>query len=391
MPKTIAACLKAIEEALPDALARASNLQEEFSLIKKSYFRVVLRAHPDKGGDPAAFRRVQAAFEVVRDLYDSGRVGSFVNSLNDSTASSFGESESRFAGQPVPSWDYYCAAAEQPVPTYRVERARSNRSSCCQTGNAKSCLDASIAQGEVRIGSLDSEAGTYGRWIHLRCWRVPSKVWLGLPDPATCKDAARFEAALVAMSAVIICGVGELPAAERRAVAHLCMNKDNWAKLTKRTDPKMVAALLASGGASNSVSRSPSGGGQMVSAPTSAASSSSSSALATRGAAPRERFIVPVPGRDGVKGGSLSGKTFCLTGIFPELGGGTGLALGKERAQVRSPPYPSAPLSRPTRSAPLHLVPLCLAWPWLSHRWPYSADDGRELRWPCHDVPLGRD
>ena len=34
------------------------------------------------------------------------------------------------------------------------------------------------------------------RWNHLACWRVPSKVWLGLPDA---DDAARVEAALLSM------------------------------------------------------------------------------------------------------------------------------------------------------------------------------------------------
>lgn len=50
----------------------------------------------------------------------------------------------------------------------------------------------------------------------------------------------------------------------------------------------------------------------------------------------RERFVVPVPGRNGVKGTvhTLAGKTFCMTGTFPELGGGAGLALGKEKAQA---------------------------------------------------------
>ena len=239
----------------------------------------------------------------------------------------------------MPSWEFYAAAAEDIVPLYRVELARSNRSSCCQTGSAKHCMDPSIDKGEVRIGSLDSESGSYGRWIHLKCWRVPAKVWLGLPDPAKCQDVKRFEAALVGMSAVLICGIGELPSAERRAVAHLCMNRDNWAKLTKRTDPRAVAALLAGDApvraAPGGGGAPPPGGAITASAGGGRAggSTSTSTALEAR-AAQRERFVVPIPGRDGAKVGSLAERTFCMTGIFPELGGGAGLALGKERAQA---------------------------------------------------------
>lgn len=42
-------------------------------------------------------------------------------------------------------------------------------------------------------------------------------------------------------------------------------------------------------------------------------------------------FIVPRPGLDATIPESLSGYTFVLTGIFPEIGGGAGLNLGKEK------------------------------------------------------------
>ena len=45
----------------------------------------------------------------------------------------------------------------------------------------------------------------------------------------------------------------------------------------------------------------------------------------------RETFIMPEPGQNSAKAGSLKGKTFCLTGIFPEVGGGQGLNLGKDK------------------------------------------------------------
>jgi len=50
MSKTISQCLATIE--IPEAdLAQCSDLLEEFTLIKKAYFKNVLKSHPDKGGD----------------------------------------------------------------------------------------------------------------------------------------------------------------------------------------------------------------------------------------------------------------------------------------------------------------------------------------------------
>ncbi len=67
------------------------------------------------------------------------------------------------------SYEYYEAAAEEEVPGYRVELAKSGRSKCVK------CKDL-VEKGAVRIGSLDEYAGSYGRWNHLGCWRVPVKV-----------------------------------------------------------------------------------------------------------------------------------------------------------------------------------------------------------------------
>ena len=77
--KTIKACLKSI--GVDDgALEGLASLPEEWAVIKKAYFKKVLKTHPDKGGDPDAFRAVQASFEVLRDLYDSAQVASFSGS-----------------------------------------------------------------------------------------------------------------------------------------------------------------------------------------------------------------------------------------------------------------------------------------------------------------------
>ena len=48
----------------------------------------------------------------------------------------------------------------------------------------------------------------------------------------------------------------------------------------------------------------------------------------------RQTFVMPVPGMNGAKAGSLKGKTFVLTGVFPEVGGGQGLNLGKDKVET---------------------------------------------------------
>ena len=62
---TVKDCLAAIDVD-PSVLQPADGLEAEWAIIKKAYFKKILAAHPDKGGDPAVFRNVQTAFEVLR-------------------------------------------------------------------------------------------------------------------------------------------------------------------------------------------------------------------------------------------------------------------------------------------------------------------------------------
>jgi len=218
---TISECLAALEVTSED-LEGCYSLKEEFSFIKKAYFKVsvwrredqrenlpptyillslyyvqrVLVCHPDKGGNAATFRTVHASFEALRDMFDNKRVEeSFVTSLTDMDDSMWQE----FADMPIQSYDYFYTAAEEEVPLYCVELAKSGRSSCKQKSTTyKMCDNATIGKGEVCCGSLDDFSGGYGRWHHLKCWRVPSKIWLGLPDLEECDDPDMFAKALLA-------------------------------------------------------------------------------------------------------------------------------------------------------------------------------------------------
>ena len=61
-----------------------------------------------------------------------------------------------------------------------------------------------------------------------------------------------------------------------------------------------------------------------------AASRSSTSTALSTGAA-KARFTIPKPGVNGAISGIFNGKRFVLTGVFPEVGGGSGLNQGKDR------------------------------------------------------------
>lgn len=99
------------------------------------------------------------------------------------------------------------------MPAYRVELAKSNRSKCTQkTKAARKCpAESKIDKGEVRVGWLNQESGTYGRWCHLMCWRVPSRIWMGLPaDALEAQNYDEIAQALASMNEVLFCGFNEL-------------------------------------------------------------------------------------------------------------------------------------------------------------------------------------
>ncbi|CAM9650572.1 unnamed protein product, partial [Ectocarpus fasciculatus] len=183
-----------IDPAGPD-LTRCASLMEEFTAIKKAYFKKILVVHPDKGGDAAEFRDVNSSWELIRKLYEDRKVSSFVTAAESTTQDRYDYDYSNGGGgsggaarSASPStthmpWQYYYDAAEAEVPPYKVELARSGRSKCTQrTMSARRCFDEGplIGKGEIRIGSLDAQSGSYGRWVHLKCWRVPSRIWMGL-------------------------------------------------------------------------------------------------------------------------------------------------------------------------------------------------------------------
>ncbi|CAM9203075.1 unnamed protein product, partial [Hapterophycus canaliculatus] len=358
-------CLASIGVDAARDLSRCSSLTEEFTAIKRAYFRKILVVHPDKGGDAAEFRDVNSSWELIRKLYEDRAVGSFADAASapaqdrydydyaqKDSGSRGGGGSGRASSTPrthMP-WQYYYDAAAEDVPPYKVELARSGRSKCRGTKAARKCSaeDPLIGKGEIRIGSLDEQAGTYSRWIHLECWRVPSRIWLGLAQEggAGCGSLEQCVAALSSMNEIQFTGFNDLSEHDRRKIASHAMNKANWAKLQGR---RAVTTSRAGGGgaarprphaAAGGSSASSAGGGASSVPPTSGAVQSlvghqedaaTTTAMVAPPAARSGFYVVPRPGVNGAPRDFLKGKTIVMTGLFPEIGGGTGLNLGKDR------------------------------------------------------------
>jgi hypothetical protein len=124
------------------------------------------------------------------------------------------------------------------------------------------------------------------------------------------------------MNEVLLCGVSELDEKDRQAVVAHVMNKEHWARRTSSSSKKTADK--------SSVSVVPM---RIKSEPENGGSLADSQALVTVGSTKREVFVIPNPRGDVVKANSLAGKTFVLTGVFPEVGGGAGLNLGKDRVK----------------------------------------------------------
>lgn len=246
--KVISSCLKALGVDAT-AVSGLGSIEDEFKAVKKLYFKRVLVSHPDKGGDAAAFRALQEAWETLRDLYDKGRVHVEGFSYYFAGAGAHAEADAApgaGADAEVPSWSWYSeAAASDAVPPYKCEAAKSDRSGCKSKAGAVGCAhdDPKIDKGEVRFGSMDSESGTYGRWHHLRCWRVPASIWMALPDPAA-SSKGRIEAVLQFMQQLAFIGFSELTSEQKGEVVDHFMDKAHWAKQTKNSKACVVGCRL---------------------------------------------------------------------------------------------------------------------------------------------------
>ena len=193
-------CLDVDMDQLANAKKRG-GLDEEFKTIKKSYHRECLKKHPDKGGSEETFVTLTDVWENVREMYERKSIESYWEEAQHqvkvrrrrrrttTTTTTFARTrrtttKAKNKTSSYRPYKFYEEAAAYDDPEYRVELARSNRSSCVATAGGLACehVDVKIEKDEIRCGHRNPTSGSFGNWSHLRCWRVPKRVWLGLPD-----------------------------------------------------------------------------------------------------------------------------------------------------------------------------------------------------------------
>ena len=143
------------------------------------------------------------------------------------------------------------------------------------------------------------------------------------------------------MEQVLLIGVRDLPNDEMEQFVKHVMDPSHWAKKMKRKKPLVPPDLNAMRRQAAEASAA------MVVDPKPAASNkrgADEENIAPDGATKKAKtdgevvpttalgkaiFVIPTPGMEGAQPGCLAGLRFVLTGVFPQVGGGTGLNMGK--------------------------------------------------------------
>eukprot|EP00038_Savillea_parva_P024827 m.45183 g.45183 ORF g.45183 m.45183 type:complete len:515 (+) comp6619_c0_seq2:54-1598(+) len=383
-PTTVLVCLDTLGLTV-DSLKDCEDLTAELRAVRRAYLQKVLKAHPDKGGTIEEFEPIQFAFNEIRRLHKSRPEQSLTTLVHEHVDFLVYD---LLDERDIPSWEFYAEVAQDEVAPYRIEEAPSSRSHCSMHGKKNERCPAKcglIPQGSIRAGMLEEVAGTYTRWVHIDCWRVPARIWQALPDPITTPDPEAFETALMAMDELVISGLSELSHDHLMEVVYHTMDTTAWAALRKTPAPTTSTdANAASSGASRQhhaghdddsdhhavpchkcgtlatdLPGRSADGAALCAACTALAPEtdikSSVEVIDPEGYKGRDRqdnqhlavpkpksyltharqpFVAPAPGKHGAKPQLLAGKRVALTGIFPEVGGGSGLSFGKDRVKA---------------------------------------------------------
>ena len=311
------------------------------------------RDAPRQGRRRQRFRDVQSAFEVLREFYDRGRVITFRSEENNQTSTS--DVFQNAADSPPPrsrgdtqSYDYYAEAAEEDVPTYRVEPAKSDRSTCTAKHKA-ACGEQKIPKGALRVGQINLEAGSLHALGPPVCWRIPAKIWEGLLTRA--RSRVRRGHALRRMNRVLLCGMEELSEADLTEFVAYCTATRSAASRWRRGGGGKGHRHAIAATARRSLvppRRQPASRNRRStplllnmrrrrrrrSRPRRRRRWRCPETRPRRARAPKRpggAFVIPKPGISGVEG-CMAGLTCVSTGIFPEVGGSSGLNTSRRTA-----------------------------------------------------------
>lgn len=270
------------------------DAKEQFARIRASFLRNALKLHPDKGGNADAFRELHDAFE-----YTKAATGAGAAPLDDAAP---GAPPSQGGGYAGFSAQFYSQCNDGTTPPYVAEAAKSGRSTCI-------VCKAVIEQGALRFGSLDPISGSYGRFAHARCARIPSVVHAYLPPFQLDPEATK--AALRAMDGLSLAGLAALSEEALDALVRAVSDTTRWAKTTKKKREEIAATK-------NEKKAKAAAAADVTSSPESTKSDASTTVVLAE--APSAAAVVSAA--------ALVGKKCVLTGVF-EATGGTGMAKGK--------------------------------------------------------------
>jgi hypothetical protein len=277
-----------------EALQGVSSPDDERRIVRRAYLSLALSNHPDKGGDPDRFEAVQTAWEAI-----VAATKEFSVPLSEATVTAPPTTVVR----PRTTAAAYEAALASGAPLYRFELAKSSKTKCKRLG-------VPIAKGEVRLGTLQPEAGTYGNWHSLAGIRVPRSVYLSFGKDSLNKVAATdARTVLTALDGILYRGFTKLPEDVQMAVATHFAEEAHWAKETKGNTDAVAKVNVKLKGKDQETE-----------------TDQETTTLAVA-AAP---LVVPraPPPADAIPG-CLKGKTIVMSGVF-EGGLGVGLSAGKD-------------------------------------------------------------
>lgn len=277
-------------ELVPGELPDSASAQR--SAVTAAHHARALAAHPDKGGDAVTFQAVHEARTALLEAIDAGR------DLREATG--VGAVSLTFSHE-----DFAVSRNQKSVATYRVEVAPDGNALCAK-GKVK------IPRGAIRVGSLLPTTGAYGTWKLLDNWRVSARVQAILPvhvdeekEPLEEEIDATVDALLNNVDTKALCGFDALSADDQRAFAEHCVQRANFANVTK-----LSAVELKEEDAQDAAEQSRLGSLVPSNAPV---------------------FEVPRPDDATFKAGALQGLTAVITGAFDMVDdAGMGLTQGKE-------------------------------------------------------------
>lgn len=130
---------------------------------------------------------------------------------------------------------------------------------------------------------------------------------------------------MLKLDGVILCGFAELKQEDQLEIVKHVSDQQNWATLRRPKPKEKAIPQVAQGLAQPALNDD-----------TASTDLAASTDLTTRNqmVQKKEKFQIPVPGEGGALPNILQGQTVVLTGVFPEVGGGKELNLGKDKVKA---------------------------------------------------------